>query len=228
MHTRHSEYETRMRSTIPIATLLGALALTGCGSGGTKTVSVSNTTGAGLGSSATGATGTTGATGNHKPSSPAVAGEQSKPGAAAEATRTGSAPAFAKEPTGGEGLNQAITVVKAHGYSPPNTSDYHADQTLRVLLATRTGSADGYAQQAFFFVGGRYIGTDTSAPSAGIRLVSQGDTEATLAYRLFRPGDPLCCGRGGEATVRFQLNNGRLVALDPIPPVSSSTGTSRQ
>jgi hypothetical protein len=121
-----------------------------------------------------------------------------------------------------------VAVVKAHGYTPSDTSQYHPNQTLRVLVATRTGSADGYAQQAFFFVGDRYIGTDASAPSAGIRLVSQGDTEVALAYRLYRPGDPLCCARGGEATVRFQLNNGRLVALDPIPPVSSSTGTSRQ
>jgi hypothetical protein len=218
-----------MRSTIPIglAALLGALALTGCGSGGTKTVSVSSAVGAGA--SATGATGATGATAAHrKPSSPTVAGAKATHGVAGEATRTATAPAFAKEPSGGEGLSQAISVVKAHGYTPANTSDYHVDQTLRVLLATRTGSADGYAQHAFFFVGGRYIGTDTSAPSAGIRLVSQGDTEATLAYRLYRPGDPLCCARGGEATVRFQLNNGSLVALDPIPPVNSSTSASRQ
>ncbi|HEV3093902.1 MAG TPA: LppP/LprE family lipoprotein [Solirubrobacteraceae bacterium] len=217
-----------MRSTIPIAlaALLGALALTGCGSGGTKTVSVSSAVGAGAGTSATGATGTTGA--NRKPSSPTVGGTKATHGAAGETTRTATAPAFAKEPSGGEGLSQAIAVVKAHGYAPGNTSDYHVDQTLRVLLATRTGSADGYAQQAFFFVGGRYIGTDTSAPSAGIRLVSQGDTEATLAYRLYQPGDPLCCARDGEATVRFQLNNGRLVALDPIPPASSSTAASRQ
>jgi hypothetical protein len=231
MRTRHSEYEERMRSTIPIAlaALLGALALTGCGSGGTKTVSVSSALGAGAGTSATGATGTTSTmSANRKRSSPTVAGTKATHSATGEATRTATAPAFAKEPAGSEGLSQAIAVVKAHGYTPGNTSDYHVDQTLRVLLATRTGSADGYAQQAFFFVGGRYIGTDASAPSAGIRLVSQGDTEATLAYRLYRPGDPLCCARGGEATVRFQLNNGRLVALDPIPPASSSTAASRQ
>jgi hypothetical protein len=125
-------------------------------------------------------------------------------------------------------LSQALATVKAHGYTAPHTSDYHPDQTLRVLVATRTGSNDGYAQQAFFFVGGRYIGTDTSTPSAGIEVVGQGDTEVTLAYRLYRPNDPLCCARGGQAKVRFQLNNGRLVALDPIPPVSSSTSGSRQ
>lgn len=214
-----------MRPTIllAVAALVGALALAGCGSGATETVSAS---------SALGATGgdvvSSNASTNRKPS--ASAGTKTEPAqnAAPQTTRTATAPAFTKESPSQEGLSQAVAVVKAHGYTPGDTADYHPDQTLRVLVATRTGSADGYAQQAFFFVDGRFIGTDTSAPSAGIRLVSQTDTEATLAYRLYRPGDPLCCARGGEATVRFQLNNGRLVALDPIPPVSSGTGASRQ
>lgn len=223
MRDRHSEYETWMRSTavIGIASLLAAFALAGCGSGATRTVSVSSATGATTGATTTSTAGTT------RSAAPAATGTQSTPSPSPQATRTATAPAFAKE-SGGEGLGQAVAVVKAQGYTPNDTAEYHSDQTLRVLLATRTGSADGYAQHAFFFVGGHYLGTDTSAPSAGISVVSQGDTEATLAYRLYRPGDPLCCARGGEATVRFQLNNGRLVALDPIPPASSSTGTSRQ
>lgn len=212
-----------MRSMIAVGIAVlttGALAFAGCGSGGTKTVSVSSATG----TSAAGAvTSTVG-----RPSSPSAGKTEPGQGTPAQSTRTATAPAFTKEPSGGEGLGSAVAVIKAHGYTPEDTTSYHANQTLRVLLATRTGSADGYAQQAFFFVGSRYIGTDTSTPSAGIRLVSQGDTEATLAYRLYRPGDPLCCARGGEATVRFQLNNGRLVALDSIPPVSSQTGASRQ
>jgi hypothetical protein len=214
-------------ATLTVAfALLGACALAGCG-GGTKTVSASSAVGANSGGST--------------PSTDSTARDHSTPttttpsqqASTAQTTRTAPAPAFTKEASGGqassgEAVSGAVAVVKAHGYTPGDTSQYHPDQTLRVLLATRTGSADGYAQQAFFFVGGRYVGTDTSAPSAGIRLVSQGDTEVALAYRLYRPGDSLCCARGGEATVRFQLNNGRLVALDPIPPVSSSTGTSRQ
>jgi hypothetical protein len=208
--------------TVAVA-LFGACALAGCG-GGTKTVSASSAVGANGG-------GSTASTARSR-STPTTT-TPSQQDSTAQTTRTATAPAFTKEASGsqasgGEAASGAVAVVKAHGYTPSDTAQYHPDQTLRVLLATRTGSADGYAQQAFFFVGGRYIGTDTSAPSAGIRLVSQGDTEVALAYRLYRPGDSLCCARGGEATVRFQLNNGRLVALDSIPPVSSSTGTSRQ
>ena len=43
-------------------------------------------------------------------------------------------------------------VAKA-GYVPDNPSQYHPDQTLRVLVATRKDSGDGYAKKAFFFVG---------------------------------------------------------------------------
>ena len=94
-------------------------------------------------------------------------------------------------------------------------------------VATRTGSGDGYGQQVFFFVGPRFIGTDTKEASAKVKVVSQGDTEATVAYPLYRPNDPLCCPGAGQAQVRFQLNNGRLQALDPIPPANSKTRPSR-
>ena len=214
-----------MRATLAIllTALAGLLALGGCGSSGTKTVSVAGTLGAGTGPTNPGGV-SAGQTSSTEPTTKTES-EQSAP---AQSTRTATAPAFTKETSGGQGLGQAAAVVKAHGYTPDDTASYHPNQTLQVLVATRTGSADGYAQQAFFFVNGRYIGTDTSAPSAGIKLVSQGDTEATLAYRLYRPGDPLCCARGGEATVRFALNNGRLVPLDPIPPANSSTAASRR
>jgi hypothetical protein len=201
---------------------LGVVTLLGCGSGGTKTISVSSATPSGTATKRA-------PTQSTLPSSPSktttTTGASTTGGV--EATRTNTAPAFTKEAGGSEGLGGAVAVVKALGFTPNNTSDYRADQTLRVLTATRTGSGDGYAQQVFFFVGNRYIGTDTSQPSAGVKVVAQSDTEVKLAYPLYRPHDPLCCPGGGQATVRFQLNNGRLVPLGTIPPSSSTTGLSR-
>jgi hypothetical protein len=121
-----------------------------------------------------------------------------------------------------------VAVVRARGFTPERTSDYHPSQTLRVLIGSHAGSGEGHGQQAFFFVNGRYIGTDTREPSATVRVVAQGDTEVTVAYALYRKSDPLCCPGGGQAQVRFQLNNGRLMPLDPIPPASSASGLSRQ
>jgi hypothetical protein len=205
---------------------VGLLGLSGCGSGGTKTVSVSSSNPSGPTTQSTANAGTTPSptTTNTPPST----GTSTTRQGGVEATRTTTAPAFTKASTSAEGLSGALAVVKAHGYTAGGTSDYHPAQTLRVLVGTRTGSGDGYGQQAFFFVGGRYIGTDTSEPSASVKVVAQSDTEVTLAYPLYKPHDPLCCASAGQATVHFQLNNGRLVPLNPIPPANSKTGASRQ
>jgi hypothetical protein len=44
----------------------------------------------------------------------------------------------------------------------------------------------------------------------------------TLAYPLYRKSDPLSSPSGGQATVRFELNNGKLTPVGSIPPASSS------
>jgi hypothetical protein len=214
---------TVKRTWMQLLVLAAAVpALGGCGSGGTKTVSVSSAPTPGPATTSTTAQST-------MPSSPSTKSTTTNTTTTGgvQATHTTTAPAFTKEASSSEGLSGALATVKAHGFTANGTSDYHANQTLRVLTATRTGSGDGYAQQAFFFVGGRYIGTDTAQPSAGVKVLSQDDTEVTLAYPLYRPHDPLCCPSAGQATVRFQLNNGRLVALGKIPPASSTTGVSR-
>lgn len=145
-------------------------------------------------------------------------------------THTAPEPAFTEEEqksTQAEGASAAEALVRAKGYTPNDTAEYHANQTLRVLTATRTGSGDGYAQQAFFFLDGHYLGTDTKEPSASLKVVSQSDTEVAIAYPLYRHNDPLCCPGGGSKVVHFALNDGKLTALDTIPPASSSSGLSR-
>jgi hypothetical protein len=211
---------------VSVTTLLG-----GCG-GSTKTVSVAGApTTSGAATTPTGATTPPTTSTATTPTGTTTGGGASGGAPAATSTRTATAPAFAEKEKGATaegGLPAAVAVVRAHGYTASDTSDYHPDQTLRVLVGTGSHSNDGYDKQAFFFVDGRYLGTDASRPSAQISVVAQSDTEVTLAYRLYHPNDPLCCPGGGEAHVRFQLNNGRLVPLDPIPPASSTTGTSRQ
>jgi hypothetical protein len=214
----------RKRSAPLAALVLGVLAAAtavGCGSG-TRTVSAAGEpvpatqastappTATGAGTTTAGApTSTAGGT------------------AAPTTTRSAPEPAFTEGEKSERGTTAAAATVRAHGYTPNDTSEYHPDQTLRVLVGTRTGSGDGYGQQAFFFVDGRYVGTDTKEPSASVRLVSQGDTQVTLAYPLYRRNDPLCCPGGGQATVRFQLDNGRLVPLDPIPSAGRTSALSR-
>jgi hypothetical protein len=121
----------------------------------------------------------------------------------------------------------AVRIVASHGFTAGGAT-FDPSRSLNVLFGVRSGSADGTAQQAFFFWHGRYIGTDTSDVSAGIRLQSQTDDTATLVYRLYNPQDPQCCSTAGEATVRYRFDGSRLVPLDPIPPSPSNERSSRR
>jgi LppP/LprE lipoprotein len=208
------------RALAPLSVLCGAALLLGCGSG-TKTVSVSSAPAV--------SQPTTTTTASTPAKAPSTTTNAPTGGASAGTgtTRSAPEPAFTQEKPPSEGEAAAAALVRAKGYTPNDSSEYHSNQALRVLLATRSGSGDGYGQQAFFFVNGRYIGTDTKQPSAKLRVLSQGDTEVTLGYPLYRKNDALCCPGGGQATVHFQLNNGKLTALDPIPPVERSSGLSR-
>jgi LppP/LprE lipoprotein len=203
--------------------LSSAALLAGCGSG-TKTVSATTppadvqTT-----DTATQPTTSTATTATSTRPKTSTDGGTSAP----STTRTAPAPAFTQQENHAEGVGQAAELMRRHGYTPNSTSEYHSDQTLRVLVGTRTGSADGYGQQAFFFVGGRYLGTDTKESSATVKVVSQSATEVTLSYPLYKSGDPLGSPSGGHASVRFQLNDGKLTALGAIPPASSSSGLAR-
>ena len=100
-------------------------------------------------------------------------------------------------------------------------------QTLRVLVGTRTGSGDGYGQQAFFFVGGRYIGTDTKEPSATVRVRLPERHRSDARLPALPQERPAVLPRRGQATVRFPLNNGHLTALGTIPPASRGSTPSR-
>jgi len=121
----------------------------------------------------------------------------------------------------------AVRIVAGRGYTA-NPQTFNPSRNLNVLLGLRTGSADGTLQNAFFFWQGRYIGTDTSDNSAGIRFASASDDTIALVYRLYNPQDPQCCATAGQTTVRFHWQGSRLVPLDPIPSSSPTVRSSRR
>jgi hypothetical protein len=215
------EYDGTMRRSASNALVLAvalsaAIVLAACGSS-TKTVTVSNAPPV---STAT-TTASTQTQTTSTQTSPTQSQTTSTPASTGTTTRTAPEPSFTQQEAKAEGVSGAATVVRSRGYTPNDTSEYHSNQTLRVLVGTQTGSSDGYGQQAFFFVDGRYLGTDAKLPSATVKVVDQGDTEVTLAYPIYRQGDPLSSPSGGETHVTFQLNNGKLVPSGKIPPASS-------
>jgi cytoskeletal protein RodZ len=213
------EYDWTMRRTLlrtaSISLALAAAALlAACGSS-TKTVTVSSAPPVAQTTTATPSTPT-------QTTSTQTTQTQSTPATTptSTTTRTAPEPAFTQNEPKAEGTSGAAAVVRSHGYTPNDTSEYHSDQTLRVLVGTQSESSSGYGQQAFFFIDGHYLGTDTKLPSAKVKVLGQSDTEVTLGYPLYRRGDPLSSPSGGEAHVTFQLNNGKLVALQKIPAAS--------
>jgi LppP/LprE lipoprotein len=203
---------------VTLAMAVAAALVAGCGGSGTKVVTSKRPPTPLAGSSSTL---TTGSAGRSAPSSTSSAPGAGSGGTPAQGTaRTESAPAYAHEESSSGALAKAQETVRAHGYAPASSADYRPEQTLRVLVGTRNGSAEGHPQQAFFFLGERYLGTDSSEPSGAVHVISQGDTEVTLGYSIYRTGNSLCCPSGGEAHVTFQLNNGTLVPVQSIPSVS--------
>jgi hypothetical protein len=210
-----SRFRPKALATVA-ATATSVVLLAACGSGGTKTVSVSGAPPASqTASTASSTTQSTGAQTTPTTSTQTSTEQQQGTGT----TRSAPEPAFTQHETQAEGLDGATAAVRARGYTPNDTSQYHPNQTLRVLVGTRTGSSDGYDQQAFFFVDGKYIGTDTKDPSASIKVISQSDTEVTLGYATYAKGAPLS-SPSGEAKVTYALNNGELTPVDAIPSTS--------
>jgi hypothetical protein len=149
---------------------------------------------------------------------------------AAGVTAVGTALAAAPAASPGGGLSpaSAMALVKTHGYAPMDTSGYDPARTLSVIIGVLATSADGHPQQAFFFHDGRYVGTDTSEPSATEAWVWSTDTTVALQYQLYRPDDPMCCPSGGASTVRFRWTGSGFVPLDRLPSTSWDAPMSRR
>ena len=61
------------------------------------------------------------------------AGDEPERNSTQSTARTAPEPAFTQKETHAEGLPGALATVRSLGYTPQNPSEYHAEQTLRVL-----------------------------------------------------------------------------------------------
>jgi len=136
-------------------------------------------------------------------------------------------PGAPSDPDAPLSLQAAEQVLDARGYAPLAERDWRPDQPLKVLLGV-SRSADPRAEQAFFFVGDTFIGTDTKDPSASIEVAGQGDTSVTLSYGLYRPADQIDVPTGGTADVTYRWDGSALTPQDPIPASSPAAPLSRR
>jgi len=205
-----------------------AATLAACGSGTPATVTVTRTVPASTTSSTTAAAPSHTSSSSSSSSTTAASTTSSSSTSttstttstsSTQTTRTQTGPAFVgTNPSSGAAIGHdlaaAIAVLARHGYVPIGTASYGSDDTLRVLIGREPGTA---VEHAFFFDQTIYLGTDASAPSEQISLVSHGDTEAVLAYGIYQPG---ASAPSAESTVDFALDMGQLSALDPLPSVA--------
>jgi hypothetical protein len=91
---------------------------------------------------------------------------------------------------------------------------------LNAVVAYYDSGYAGGPGKVFFFADGRYVGSDTTDGSSSVTASRLSPTEIVVQYYLYKSGDPACCASGGTDNVHFTWTGTKLVALDPIPPVS--------
>lgn len=131
-------------------------------------------------------------------------------------TRTHSTPTTPSNPTSAD-----LAVIQAHGYTARGSGVSTPDGsggTLYAWPAVCSGSADGYCQKVFFFIGTRYLGTDTSRASNAIsKVAAAGPATIAVTYPSYASQDPLCCPSGKPVTITYHWTGARL-APSGTPP----------
>jgi hypothetical protein len=116
----------------------------------------------------------------------------------------------------------AVTVLRTQGYLPTREADYNPRHDLRVLVGYRNGDPLG-PRRAFFFVGSRFIGNDSTAGSTQLKVAKSGKRWVTLAYGVFAPGGKVCCPVS-TSKVRFDWTGSALTPAGAIPLSRLATG----
>jgi hypothetical protein len=116
----------------------------------------------------------------------------------------------------------AVTSLRSQGYLPTHEADYDPRHELRVLVGYRNGDPLG-PRRAFFFVGTRFIGNDSSAGSSQLKVAKSANRWVTLTYGVYAPGGKVCCPVS-TSKVRFNWTGTALTPAGAIPLSRVATG----
>jgi hypothetical protein len=122
----------------------------------------------------------------------------------------------------GKDPNLAAALALVRHQCPPQSAEISTDWWMAGwrfnALYGNCLAADGHNQRIWFFVGARFVGTDSPKSSAEIVGLWRDNNTIAFLYVLYRGSDALCCPTGGGKIVRFRWTGDRIVALDPLPP----------
>jgi hypothetical protein len=112
-------------------------------------------------------------------------------------------------------------VIRAYNYLPdqqPAATDDGFGHTLYAWRGVCVGSADGYCQKVFFFIGTTYLGTDTFADSTRILAVTSGGVGTiNVTYANYQPRDARCCPSGSPVTITYHWDGTHLTPSGTPP-----------
>jgi hypothetical protein len=94
-------------------------------------------------------------------------------------------------------------------------SGHTTDCSLHWVVVS-AGDASDSPGQVLFFDRKSPIGTAAPQPRPYLTVMSTANDTASVQYQWRQGQDPACCPTG-SATVRFQVDGGKLKALDPVP-----------
>jgi LppP/LprE lipoprotein len=112
--------------------------------------------------------------------------------------------------------------IQARGFTPsenqPASTPDGSGKTLYAWKATCSGSVDGHCQEVFFFLGARFLGTDTANPSRSLTIVAAvAPRKFAVTYGNYGPQDPECCPSGKPVTITYAWNGSKLVPSGKPP-----------
>jgi len=123
-------------------------------------------------------------------------------------------------------LSQARQMIRSQfGYTVTATGSWAPAHQVTVLVGRHGG--DAHRQLAFFFVGGKLIGTDTKNPSAHISVADYTDTTVELTYATYTPDDDINSPSSSQ-NVTYTWNGSALVPNSAIPPEDPNAPGSRR
>lgn len=209
----------RISFALPLAAL-ALLAVTGCGDGDARTSAVTDVE-----------TVTTTVT---TPGTTTPTTTTTTPGT------TTPAPSSPPNPDAPLSLQTAEQTLDTRGFATLTERDFQPGQPLKVLIGVRRGGGGGGSgsggagagdegdQQAFFFYGDRYIGTDTKLPSGRVAVSGQQGDAITLTYGLYAPGDAIDAPSAGSADVTYRWTGTALEPQGEIPSADPAASPSRR
>lgn len=115
-----------------------------------------------------------------------------------------------------------IAFIKGKGYSvtgaAPNASvQTSSGETLSAWIGVEM-QGDGYNQFVFFFLNGKYLGTDTAKPSAQITSAKPAGTGSiAVTYPVYKKGDAFVKPTGTPVTITYHWDGAKLTPNKPYP-----------